>query len=89
MSLGEYAKGKLVDAGFELAFPERTTFKEFAVRAGRSGKEAVAESRGRGVHPGYALGRDYEGLDDALLVAVTERRTPADVDRLVEALVTR
>ena len=29
-----------------------------------------------------ALGRDYEGLDDVLLVAVTEKRTPADVDRL-------
>ncbi|MDX6369058.1 MAG: glycine dehydrogenase subunit 1 [Gaiellaceae bacterium] len=89
MSLGEYAKKKLVGAGFELVFPERTTFKEFAIRAGRGAKEAIAESRGRGVHPGYALGRDYEGLDDALLVAVTERRTPADVDRLVDALVTR
>ena len=41
------------------------------------------------MHPGYALGRDYEGLDDALLVAVTERRTPADIDRLVEALSSR
>jgi glycine dehydrogenase subunit 1 len=89
MSLGEYAKKKLVGAGFELVFPERTTFKEFAIRAGQDAKEAIAESRGRGVHPGYALGRDYEGLDDALLVAVTERRTPADVDRLVDALVTR
>ncbi len=89
MSLGEHARGKLVDAGLELAFPERPTFKEFAVRAGRSATEAIAQSRGRGVHPGYALGRDYEGLDDALLVAVTERRTLADVDRLVEALVTR
>ncbi len=89
MSLGEHAKGRLVDAGLELVFPDRTTFKEFAVRAGRSAKEAIAESRGRGVHPGYALGRDYAGLDDALLVAVTERRTPADVDRLVEALVPR
>ena len=89
MSLGEYAKRGLVDAGFELVFPGRTTFKEFAVRAGRSAQEAIAESRAHGVHPGYGLGRDYEGLDDALLVAVTERRTPADVDRLVEALVTR
>ena len=25
--------------------------------------------------PGYALGRDYEGMDDVLLVAVTEKRT--------------
>ena len=37
-------------------------------------------------HPGYALGRDYPGLDDTLLVAVTEKRTLAEVDRLVEAV---
>jgi glycine dehydrogenase subunit 1 len=67
-------------------FPEQTTFKEFAVRVGRPAAEVVTEARRKGVHPGYALGRDYEGLDDALLVCVTERRTPADVDRLVEAL---
>src|SRR3954452_19348440 len=36
MGLTEYAKRRLVDAGFELVFPERTTFKEFAVRAGRN-----------------------------------------------------
>jgi glycine dehydrogenase subunit 1 len=47
----------------------------------------VTEARRKGVHPGYALGRDYEGLDDALLVCVTERRSPADVDRLVDVLV--
>jgi hypothetical protein len=40
------------------------------------------------VHPGYALGRDYPGLDDALLVAVTEKRTLEDVERLVEVLTT-
>jgi glycine dehydrogenase subunit 1 len=38
------------------------------------------------VHPGYALGRDYEGLEDVLLVALTERRTPDDIDRLAEVL---
>jgi glycine dehydrogenase subunit 1 len=86
LSLGAYAKQRLVDAGFELVFPEQATFKEFAVRVGRTAKDAVRAARELGVHPGYALGRDYEGLDDALLVAVTERRTPADIDRLVEVL---
>ena len=86
MALGEYAKRRLVAAGFELVFPERTTFKEFAVRVGRSAKEVVGAARAHGVHPGYALGRDYAGLDDALLVAVTERRAPADIDRLVEVI---
>ena len=86
LALCEYAKGRLRDAGFELVFPERATFKEFAVRVGRSGRDVVAAARERGVHPGYALGRDYAGLDDALLVAVTEKRTPEEIDRLVEAL---
>ena len=71
----------------ELLFPDKATFKEFAVRVGRSGARGRSRAaRAQGVHPGYALGRDYEGLDDALLVAVTEKRTPADIDRLAEVL---
>jgi glycine dehydrogenase subunit 1 len=46
----------------------------------------IAAARDRGVHPGYALGRDYAGLEDALLVCVTEKRSPADVERLAEVL---
>jgi len=38
------------------------------------------------VHPGYALGRDYEGMDDVLLVALTEKRSAEDVDRLAVVL---
>jgi glycine dehydrogenase subunit 1 len=86
MALGEYAKERLIDTGLELLFPERATFKEFAVRVGRSGREAIAAARAHGVHPGYALGRDYEEMDDALLVAVTEKRTVADIDRLATVL---
>jgi glycine dehydrogenase subunit 1 len=86
MALGEYAKGRLADAGFELVFADRPTFKEFAVRVGRPATEVVKAARERGVHPGYALGRDYAGLDDVLLVAVTEKRTPAEIDRLAEVL---
>jgi glycine dehydrogenase subunit 1 len=86
MGLARYAQQKLVEAGLELQFPERTTFKEFAVRTGRNARETLAAARRKGVYAGYPLGRDYEGLDDALLVAVTEKRTPAEIDRLVEAL---
>src|SRR6184192_1853667 len=68
MSLAEYAKGRLTEAGLELVFPERTTFKEFALRTGRNAREALHAARARGVYAGYPLGRDYEGLDDALLV---------------------
>jgi glycine dehydrogenase subunit 1 len=86
LALGRHAKERLQEAGFELRFPEQATFKEFAVAVGRPAAEVVTEARRKGVHPGYALGRDYEGLDEALLVCVTERRTPADIDRLAEVL---
>jgi glycine dehydrogenase subunit 1 len=87
LSLAAYAKQQLRErAGLELLFPEEATFKEFAVRVGRNAREVVAAARERGVHPGYALGRDYEGMDDVLLVAVTEKRTPQEIDRLAEVL---
>jgi glycine cleavage system P protein (glycine dehydrogenase) subunit 1 len=86
MALSSYARRELEAGGFELVFPDKTTFKEFAVRVGRSAADVIRDARERGVHPGYRLGRDYAGLDDALLVAVTEKRTPAQIDRLVEVL---
>jgi glycine dehydrogenase subunit 1 len=86
LALSRYAKERLSDAGLELVFPDQATFKEFAVRVGRPAKEAVRDGRAAGIHPGYALGRDYAGLDDALLVAVTEKRTTDEIDRLVEVL---
>ena len=39
-----------------------------------------------GVNPGYALARDYPEHEDGLLVAITERRTRADIDRLAKVL---
>jgi len=86
LALADYAKEMLTTAGAELVFPERATFKEFAIRTGRPARDAIRAARDRGVHPGYALGRDYERLDDALLVCVTERKTQGDIDRLAQVV---
>ena len=67
MALAEYAREKLP---LEAAF-EAPSVKEVAFRTPIPGRELVRRMRERGVHPGYALGRDYEGMDDVLLVAVT------------------
>jgi len=83
MSLAAYAKERL---GRELVFPERATFKEFAIRVRGDARDVIRAAREHGVHPGYALGRDYQGMDDVLLVAVTEKRSPGDIDRLAEVL---
>ena len=81
-ALTAYARERI---GLPLAF-DRPTFKEIAFRTPIAARDVVRRSRERGVHPGYALGRDYEGMDDVLLVALTERRTVEDVDRLAEVL---
>ena len=55
--------------------------REFAVRA--PDLDALFErARAEGINPGYRLGRDYPEYEDGLLVAITERRTKADIDRL-------
>ncbi|HWG55578.1 MAG TPA: aminomethyl-transferring glycine dehydrogenase subunit GcvPA [Gaiellaceae bacterium] len=83
MALGGYAKERL---GRELVFADAATFKEFAIRVRGDARDVVRRAREHGVHPGYALGRDYEGMDDVLLVAVTEKRSPEDIDRLARVL---
>jgi glycine dehydrogenase subunit 1 len=82
LALAAYARERLP---LEPAF-DAPAFKEIAFRTPIPAREIVRRARERGVHPGYALGRDYEGMDDVLLVAVTEKRTVEDVDRLAEVL---
>jgi glycine dehydrogenase subunit 1 len=86
LALAEHAKARLVACGAELLFPDQTTFKEFAIRVGQPGRQAIRAAREQGIHPGYALGRDYAGMDDALLVCLTEKKTVADIDRLAEVI---
>ena len=81
-ALAQYARERIP---LEPAFPA-SSVKEVAFRTPTPAREVVRRARERGVHPGYVLGSDYEGLDDVLLVAVTEKRTPADIDRLADTL---
>jgi glycine dehydrogenase subunit 1 len=82
LTLAEHTK-RLLDLPPAFGAP---TFKEFAVHLGRPARGVIEECRADGVNPGYPLGRDYPGMDDVLLVAVTEKRTLADIERLVEVL---
>jgi glycine dehydrogenase subunit 1 len=64
--------------------------REFAVRldgVGGDGLPRVVERCAeQGVNPGYPLARDYPEHEDGLLVAITEQRSRADIDRLTEVL---
>jgi glycine dehydrogenase subunit 1 len=55
--------------------------REFAVRV--PDLDALFErARSEQINPGYRLGHDYPEYEDGLLVAITERRTKSDIDRL-------
>jgi glycine dehydrogenase subunit 1 len=72
-----YARDAL---GLDLVNPGPVV-REFAVRV--PDLDAVVKAaREQGINPGYRLGRDYPEYEDGLLVAITERRTKADIDRL-------
>jgi glycine dehydrogenase subunit 1 len=59
--------------------------REFAVRLPDL-DEAVQRARAAGINPGYRLGREYPEYEDGLLVAITERRTREQIDRLAAVL---
>jgi glycine dehydrogenase subunit 1 len=61
-------------------------FKEIVLDTPVDGPTLVRSLAKRGVLAGPALGNWYPQLDRCLLVAVTEKRTQADIDMLVEAL---
>ena len=57
--------------------------REFAVRVPDL-DGLFRRARAAGINPGYRLVRDYPEYEDGLLVAITERRTRSDIDRLAE-----
>lgn len=82
-----YAAARIADLpGYELAF-DRPFFKEFVVRTPAAPGEIVTRLADDGLLAGIDLGRFPSlGIEDGLLIAVTERRTRAQIDRLVKAL---
>jgi glycine dehydrogenase subunit 1 len=85
-----YAAGQLTAGGRLSRAFDRPTFKEFVVRdtQGRVG-EMLAKASGAGYFAGVPLARWYPELADCFLVAVTEKRTKAEIDGLAGALGTR
>jgi glycine dehydrogenase subunit 1 len=60
-------------------------FKEFVVRSRKPVADVLEEVGRRGYHGGIDLARFYPHLADCILIAVTEKRTRAEIDGLVKA----
>ena len=69
---------------------EQPVVREFAVTLPVGSvadvERIAARCQEQGVNPGYALGHDYEEHPGGLLVALTEQRSRADIDRLAATL---
>ena len=74
--------------GYAPLCPGGQFFHEFAVQTPKPAAEIVHAAAAKGVLAGVALDRFASPMEDAnaLLIAVTEKRTAEDVDRLVEVL---
>jgi glycine dehydrogenase subunit 1 len=82
-----YARERLCALDGVRALHHQPVVREFAVRLDAPVERVAARCRAQGVNPGYPLGRDYpDELGDGLLVAITERRTREEIDRLAEVL---
>ena len=65
---------------------DQPVVREFAVRLAAPVDRVIERCAERGVNPGHPLGADYEEHEDGLLVAITEQRSRADIDRLADVL---
>jgi len=81
-----YARERLTAIEGVTPLHDRPVVREFAVELDARAAAVIARCREQGVNPGYPLGRDYPEHADGLLVAITEQRTRADIDRLADAL---
>jgi glycine dehydrogenase subunit 1 len=86
LSKSHYAASKITPIpGFSLKF-NGPFFKEFVIDAPVSATSLVTRLSKRGIVPGVDLGRFGLGLRGNLMVAVTEKRTKVQIDRLAAEL---
>jgi glycine dehydrogenase subunit 1 len=82
----EFAKSVLEKISGVKVKRSSPTFNEFTVELPRNADEIVCKMINKGFACGFPLGRFYKGLDNYLLVAVTEKRTKEEVLNFANSL---
>ena len=81
-----YARERLAEIdGVELLH-DQPVVREFALQLDAPVEAVLERCAAAGVNAGYALGVTTPSSADGLLVAITERRSRADIDRLADVL---
>ncbi|MFZ0041594.1 MAG: aminomethyl-transferring glycine dehydrogenase subunit GcvPA [Solirubrobacteraceae bacterium] len=81
-----YARERLTAVDGIAALHHQPVVREFAIELDVPIEGVLEHCLAEGVNPGHPLARDYPEHPNGLLVAITERRSRADIDRLVEVL---
>jgi glycine dehydrogenase subunit 1 len=83
---GAYARERLAGIEGVQLLHEAPVVREFAIRVDAPVPEVLDRVAAEGIAAGYWLGREYPEYEDGLLIALTERRSRADIDRLADSL---
>ena len=81
-----YLAEQLSEAGIPRRFPQQPFFNEVLVQLDRPVDQILEQAAKAGLLAGYPIGQDHPALANCLLIAVTEKRTREEIDRLVEIL---
>jgi len=65
---------------------DRPFFNEFALKLPKDAGEVVSDLISEGIAAGFPAGRYYQGMENVLLVACTEKRTKKEIDILAAKL---
>jgi glycine dehydrogenase subunit 1 len=86
MDKGQYMRQRLKAIPKLDVLESSPTFNEFAIRLPIDASECVGLMIEKGFAAGFPLGRYYPGLENYLLIAVTEKRTRYEIGLFAEAL---
>lgn len=81
-----YAFKKLTESGKYKPLFNKPFFKEFAVSSDVNADKIIEELRKEDIIGGYHLGIDYPQFKNAIMYAVTEKRTKDEIDKLSSVL---
>jgi glycine dehydrogenase subunit 1 len=81
-----YARERLAEVEGVSLLHDQPVVREFAVALDAPVQRVIDRCLAEGINPGYRLGRHFPEFEDGLLVAITEQRTRAHIDRLADAL---
>jgi glycine dehydrogenase subunit 1 len=81
-----YARERVAAADGIEPLHDSPVVREFAIRLEAPVDGVLDRCAAEGIAAGYPLGREYPEFEDGLLIAITERRSREDIERLADAL---